>query len=421
VVSPIAAGVLIFIGMVLSLILRPVRRAARTATDRTTIAQRDVAEHIGQVHDLAQEIRVHDSVDAIEGGMRRSARVLTRARRQATLVTSLGSVLYRTVGLGFVLAAAIFVSGQTELDLARVGVAGLLLLRSIGYGQSIQNAWQQIENNRPYSDRVAEALETYAVSTPKTGTKPIAQLSELTLKDVSYAYDDSAPLALDSIDLAIGRGETLGIVGPSGGGKSTLVQVLLGLRQPTSGLYTTGGVSCDDVVASDWFRLVTVVPQQPQLLRASVMENIKFFREWISDERARDAARQAGLHDEIVQLPEAYDTQVGDAIRDLSGGQRQRMGIARALAGSPQLLVLDEPTSALDAMSEARIQETLLQLKGNVTVVIIAHRLATLNHCDRILVLEGGKNVALDRASLVVEQNEFFREATRLQLVDVGE
>jgi len=108
---------------------------------------------------------------------------------------------------------------------------------------------------------------------------------------------------------------------------------------------------------------------------------------------------------------------VGDAVRDLSGGQRQRLGIARALAGSPDLLVLDEPTSALDAMSEAQVQETLAQLKGSVTVVIIAHRLATLNHCDRLLVLEEGSVRALDTPAAVMAQNDFYRNAVEMQLV----
>ena len=108
---------------------------------------------------------------------------------------------------------------------------------------------------------------------------------------------------------------------------------------------------------------------------------------------------------------------VGDAVRDLSGGQRQRLGIARALAGSPDLLVLDEPTSALDAMSEARVQETLAQLKGSVTVVIIAHRLATLNHCDRLLVLEEGSVRALGTPATVMAQNDFYRNAVEMQMV----
>jgi ATP-binding cassette subfamily B protein len=178
-----------------------------------------------------------------------------------------------------------------------------------------------------------------------------------------------------------------------------------------------GGVPATDVEADSWFRRVTVVPQQTRLLRASVLENIVFYRPWVSSDAARKAAQAAGLHDEIEALPDGYETLIGDAIRDLSGGQRQRLGIARALAGEPQLLVLDEPTSALDAKSESRVQETLALLKGRVTVVIIAHRLATLNNCDRLLVLEAGVVQALDAPAMVMQQSDFYRDAVKMQLV----
>lgn len=176
-----------------------------------------------------------------------------------------------------------------------------------------------------------------------------------------------------------------------------------------------------EISAESWFRHVTVVPQQTRLLRASVIDNIVFYRPWVSVDAARSAAKAAGLHDEIEALPDGYDTLIGDAIRDLSGGQRQRLGIARALAGEPQLLVLDEPTSALDAMSESRVQETLALLKGKVTIVIIAHRLATLNHCDRMLVLEAGVVRALDTPKVVLQQSDFYRDAVRMQLVGVSQ
>ncbi len=137
--------------------------------------------------------------------------------------------------------------------------------------------------------------------TPRIGaTGHVSELGDLELDDVSYTYDGDGQPVLRGIELRIGHGETLGIVGPSGSGKSTLAQILLGLREPTDGRYSAGGMPAMDIAQEDWFRLVTVVPQQPRLLRASVLDNIVFYRPWISAEAAQRAAVAAGLHDEIV-------------------------------------------------------------------------------------------------------------------------
>lgn len=417
VASPLAAATLLVTGLVLMLSLRPLRTAAREATRTVANWQGVVAEEVGEIHDLAQEIRVFDADASVERGLRASSTRWMEARQRGAFLTGIGGVLYRSLGLTFILVAAFVASSRTEIDLARVGVAGLLLLRSIGYGQGIQKSWQLMENARPYIEQVDEALETYEESSPREGTRRLDEVGGLELRDVSYSYGNATP-ALHAIDATIARGETLGIVGPSGSGKSTLAQILLGLREPTSGRYLASGTSVADIRAEDWFRSVTVVPQQPQLLHGTILENIVFYRDWIGIDDSKRAAMAAGLHDEILALPEGYETEIGDAARDLSGGQRQRLGIARALAGSPQLLVLDEPTSALDAVSESQIQRTLALLKGTVTVVIIAHRLSTLNHCDRLLVLERGTVQSLDTPNVVMRQSDFYRTAVAMQSVE---
>jgi len=414
--SPLAAAVLVGTGALSMLALRPVRARSREATRVATIGQRAVTEEVGQIHDLAQEIRVHHVADTIEEALRQKSWDVRQDRRRAAIWTGAGSALYRSVGLAFLLMGAFVASGQEDLDVARIGVAGLLLLRGLGYGQRIQNSWQKLENNRPFIEQIGDAFELYERHTPKRGNQRIAELGPIELRDVSYTYGGEIH-ALRHVDVTLEPGETLGIVGPSGSGKSTLAQILLGLREPSSGTLLAAGMPAMDIDANDWYRRVTVVPQQPKLLRASVLDNILFYRPWIDEDEAIAAAKAAGLHEEILALSDGYDTTVGDAVRDLSGGQRQRLGIARALAGSPDLLVLDEPTSALDAMSEAQVQETLAQLKGSVTVVIIAHRLATLNHCDRLLVLEEGSVRALDTPAAVMAQNDFYRNAVEMQLV----
>ena len=139
-----------------------------------------------------------------------------------------------------------------------------------------------------------------------------------------------------------------------------------------------------------WSHLVAMVPQDNQLIRGSVADNVRFYRTDFSDVDVEQAARAAHVHDEIMALPDGYTTEIGPGARDLSGGQRQRLGITRALIGRPQMLVLDEPTSALDQRSEQLFRQTLMELRGATTLVLIAHRPATLEVCDRIVRVERG-------------------------------
>jgi ABC-type multidrug transport system fused ATPase/permease subunit len=220
--------------------------------------------------------------------------------------------------------------------------------------------------------------------------------------------------AIEDLTFALSRGEAIGIVGPSGAGKSTLVQLFLRLREPNSGQALVNEVPAYAFAFADWTRRFSYVAQEPHLVAGSVAENIAFFRDDIDREAVERAARAAHIHDEILAMSDGYDTWVGDDGRRLSGGQRQRVSIARALAGSPDVIVLDEPTSALDMQSEALIQKTLEELKGRVTLVIVAHRLSTLNNCDRIMVLGDGRLQAFGTSAELLGSNEFYRRAVEL-------
>mgnify|MGYP003378060353 FL=1 len=180
------------------------------------------------------------------------------------------------------------------------------------------------------------------------------------------------------IDATIEAREIVGIVGPSGGGKSTLVQLLLGLREPTAGRVLAAGRPARNFSRAEWARLVTFVPQQAHLVSGTVGENIRFMREDVSDASIEEAARMAQLHDDVVAFPGGYDEHVGEGGSRLSGGQQQRLIIARALVERPDVLILDEPTSALDVKSEVFIRQTLSDLSRDMTVIVIAHRISTL-------------------------------------------
>ena len=189
----------------------------------------------------------------------------------------------------------------------------------------------------------------------------------------------------------IPEGKIIGVLGPSGSGKTTISQLLLGLREPTSGRATIGGEDAAAISKSDAHSTVALVPQEPVLLQGSIIDNIKFFRDF-EEREVIDAAKSAHLHEDVVRMPDGYETPVGEGGGALSGGQKQRLAIARALIGSPKLIVLDEPTSAVDGRTEKLIRQTLSELRGHVTVVIISHRIETTAQCDLLLVLATGRS-----------------------------
>jgi ABC-type multidrug transport system fused ATPase/permease subunit len=227
---------------------------------------------------------------------------------------------------------------------------------------------------------------------------------------VSFAYDPGRDVLRD-ISFTIAPREIVGIVGPSGSGKSTLVQLLLGLRDPARGRVLADGRDLRDLVGAELARRITFVPQAPHLIAGTISENIRFLRDDVTQEDVERAARLAHLHDEIAAFPEGYERQVGEHGGHLSGGQQQRLCIARALVEDPDVLIMDEPTSALDVRSEHLIRSTLLELKERMTVVVIAHRLSTLDICDRIMVIQDGEMKGFDTPAALERSSDFYREA----------
>jgi ATP-binding cassette subfamily B protein len=188
------------------------------------------------------------------------------------------------------------------------------------------------------------------------------------------------------------------------------VQIVLQLRNPVDGRYLVNGLPVAEYSREDWNNRVAYVPQEPRLLHASVAENIRFFRD-LDDEAIERAGRLARIHEDIMGFSDGYDTLVGPRADAVSGGQQQRICLARALAAHPAVLVLDEPTSALDPHSETLIQESLTALKSELTLFIIAHRMSTLDMCDRVMVIVDGRLVAFDTRDLLREHNPYYRSA----------
>jgi ABC-type bacteriocin/lantibiotic exporter with double-glycine peptidase domain len=254
----------------------------------------------------------------------------------------------------------------------------------------------------PYASALEDEILRLEAHPRRRDGVEVTDATPLALQDVSFAYVPGQPV-LDSLRLTIERGETVGIIGPSGGGKSTLVQLLLGLRQPTEGRIVAGDVDLAAVRPAAWAALARLVPQENEVIYGTVADNIRFYRGDASDAEVRSAAERAHLAPQIESLPDGYDTVIGLGAHTLSGGQRQRLGIARALLGDPALLILDEPTSALDPLAERMVLQTLRDIKQFTTMIVVAHRRSTLAICDRVVRIEGGRLTEVDDREVLAD------------------
>jgi ATP-binding cassette subfamily B protein RaxB len=213
--------------------------------------------------------------------------------------------------------------------------------------------------------------------------------ASIELRNVSFRYSDTEPFVLLDCSFRVGAGECVAVVGPSGGGKTTLVKVMLGLLAPTDGKVLAGGVDIQKMGIERYRKLVGTVMQDDQLFAGSIADNICFFDPAAHPEAIERVARLAAVHDEIAAMPMGYNTLIGDMGTALSGGQRQRILLARALYKEPRILFLDEATSALDVGKERAVNEAVRSL--NLTRIIIAHRPETIASAERVVVLQSGR------------------------------
>jgi ABC-type multidrug transport system fused ATPase/permease subunit len=415
VASPVAAVMIVVAGAALALSLRPLSAAGRNISGQEVAAGRKFASAVAEVVGTTRELRVFGVSDPALRKLEKLHDKQAVAIQRTRFLNQLGPTLYQTSALLLLISGIAVVSALTDASLAAIGAVIILLLRALTYGQQTQSLFQNLNDLVPYLEHVTHQADLYEASPATSGGVPVSTIGRLHLDTVDYEYLPGRPV-LRGVSGTIQPGEAIGIIGPSGSGKSTLLQILLRLREPTGGRFLANGIDTRELDFDDWYRRVAFVPQDPHLIEGTIAENIAFYRDIPRDQLIR-AAQMAHLHDEIELLPRSYDELIGPEDTSLSGGQQQRLTIARALAGRPDLLVLDEPTSALDMRSEAKLQDTLRYLRGQITMLIVAHRLTTIAECDRIMVLANGIVQGFDRHEDLVTSSDFYEEALRLSVM----
>ena len=366
---------------------------------------------VGQTLSGVKEIRVLGRESFFDSAFRRLVSVNSRSSQRYTVAVELPRMFFETVfvvGLFTALMIMLRLNGLSSDVIPVFGLFGMATVRLLPSFNRITLYLSNLRFTRAVLDDLYDDFQMFQVTTKQDATAEDDEISferDVVFQDVSYVFPTAASPSLEDVSLTIGRGETIGFVGPSGAGKTTLINLLLGLLTPTSGRILVDGkpiVGC----RRSWQNKLGLIPQDVFMLDDSFKRNIALGLpdSQIDEDKMRDAINLAQLDGLLAKLPDGLNSPVGERGVRLSGGERQRLAIARALYHDAEVLVMDEATSALDAETETAIIQAINHLKGSRTIITIAHRLSTVRDCDRIYFMVDGR---------IQDSGSFFELAQR--------
>ena len=418
--------VLLIVPLVLVPILtlgRKVRRLSKENQDWVAAGSAQASEALGAVQTIQafthEEETKNDFSKTTEDSFL-SARERIRARALMTFIV-IFLVFSGIIGVLWVGAHDVSAGKLSAGTLVQFVIYSVMVGGSVA---ALSEVWGELQRAAGATDRLAELLKAEdSISDPSTATPhPNLGRGHLTFENVIFNYPSRPQYsALDDVSFDVKPGQTVAIVGPSGAGKTTIIQLLLRFYDPQGGSILLDGVDLRDMRREDFRKAISLVPQDPVIFANSVLENIRFGRQNASDEEVISAANLAAAHQFISELPEGYETYVGERGVMLSGGQKQRIAIARAILRDAPVLLLDEATSALDSESERAVQKAVDALAQDRTTIVIAHRLATVKKADCILVMDHGKVVAQGTHDSLMKEGELYARLARLQFVSDAE
>lgn len=394
-ISPRMTLATLVAGAVLLGIVRPLMRRMQVMADAMSITEKKVSQFLSE-HVLG--MKAVKASGAEEQSLAYSHSLFAYLRQlyiKKALVRALSTSLFQPFSIFFVIILFTISYRSPDFNLLSFAATLYLIQKIFTYLESGQSALGSMSELVPYARNVLlfkELLTEHTEVRHDAANETFAFSSKLEFANVSLHYQGEVA-ALADVSFSIAYGETVGLIGPSGAGKTTIADLLLRLFEPTGGDILVDGTSLSKIDINQWRSRIGYVAQDIFLLNDTIEENIRFYFPDLSHDDIVVAAKQANIYDFVMSLKDGFQTLVGDRGVMLSGGQRQRVVLARALARKPSILLLDEATSALDTESEKLIQHAIYALRGHITVLIIAHRLSTIEKTDRVIVLVKGRVV----------------------------
>ena len=380
-------------------------------------ANRERFTAVSEAFGAAKEVKVGGLEQAYVQRFAEPAQIFAKTQATATVIAQLPRFALEAIAFGGMLLVILYLmakSGSFSAALPIIALYGFAGYRLLPALQQIYQALTQLRLAGPALDSLHQDLSSMqGADAQYPHSNPLLLNQYIRLERVSYRYPNAPQPAVKGIDLTIPAHGTVGLVGATGSGKTTMVDVILGLLEPQDGRLEIDGQQITVNSRRQWQSTIGYVPQYIFLADQSVAANIAFgvSAKDIDQEAVERVAKIANLHEFVVNdLPQGYATTVGERGVRLSGGQRQRIGIARALYHNPQVLILDEATSALDNLTERAVMEAVNKLGHDITVILIAHRLSTVRQCDQIFLLERGEVKAQGTFEELTQANEQFRE-----------